>query len=62
MFFSTRQTSPLEVGEPPRALVTAGLGQFLAHMTDVGDVLDVGYLHAAVNQRTADPIGHKVGP
>ena len=41
-------------------LIAAGLGQFLAHVTNVGDVLDVGYLHAAVNQRAAHPVGHKV--
>ena len=31
-------------------LIAAGLRQFLAHMTNVGDVLDVDYFETTVNQ------------
>ena len=43
-------------------LVAAGLHQLLAHVPDVGDVLDVVHLKTVVHEGPADPVGHHVGP
>ena len=42
-------------------LVPAGFQQLLAHVPDVGDVLDVEHLDPAGFQHAADPVGHQVG-
>ena len=43
-------------------LVAAGLGQFLPHVADIGDVLDVVDLEAIGLEDAADPVRHHVGP
>ena len=42
-------------------LVAAGFHQFLAHMADVGDVLDVADFEAVARQGAAEPVGHHIG-
>ena len=43
-------------------LVATGLHQFLTHMADVGNVLDVMDLEAVMHEGPANPVGHHVGP